>query len=101
MVPSNETPFGTSNTRNWMLCEKCHAKPVKVHVHRMRSDSGEPLSKPVDQHFCEDCARDYIQRDPTLNQAKWSEPTLHLKIHRTEPCEQERDSPGGKDSTQP
>lgn len=84
-----------------MLCEKCQSNTAKVHFRRTRDDSGQPLSTPVEHHFCEDCARDFIQADPVLKQAKWSKPTLHLKIEGTQVGEPPPEAPGKKDSQQP
>ena len=61
-----------------MICEKCHKKPAKVHILKDRSDSDEALSSAIEQHLCEDCARDYIQSDPQLKQAKVPKPTKHF-----------------------
>lgn len=68
-----------------MLCEKCLAKPVTVRIQNLRGDSGEALSTPVEHHFCEGCAHDYIEGDPQLRKARWSKPTKTFVINTDTP----------------
>jgi protein-arginine kinase activator protein McsA len=63
-----------------MICEKCQKNPAKVRILKAKGDSDEALSTRIEQHLCEDCARDYIQSDPQLRQGRWSKPTKHFVL---------------------
>ena len=63
-----------------MICEKCQKNPARVRILKVKGDAGEALSMPIEQHLCEDCARDYIQSDPHLEQGIWSKPTGHYRL---------------------
>lgn len=58
-----------------MICEKCHKKLAKVRILKGKGDTEEALSTPIEQHFCEDCSRDYIESDHQFKQGRWSKPT--------------------------
>jgi len=64
-----------------MLCEKCQAKPARVHIKEKAHDNtgGTPGSF-IEHHFCEDCGRDFIQSNPRLKTGTWSKPELRRKI---------------------
>jgi protein-arginine kinase activator protein McsA len=57
-----------------MLCEKCQAKPARVHIkERAQGSTGEAPSDFIEHHLCEDCGRDFIQSDPRFKHS-WSKP---------------------------
>lgn len=76
-----------------MLCERCQAKPAKVSIRRTGGNSGEALSTAIEHHLCEGCARDYIQGDPQLRTAKWSEPTKIFKTNDMTPHDRKNPQP--------
>ena len=58
-----------------MLCEKCQAKPARVHIkERAQGSKGEAVGGFIEHHLCDDCGRAFIQSNPRLKAGPWSKP---------------------------
>ena len=74
------------NQENWhMLCGNCQQRPAKVHVTQKPLGGGGETAGDGTVHFCEACAREFMENNPDFKKAPFSQPVVSGE-HRTLPC---------------